>query len=120
MNDNQVSDNVIDWEMKCMDYKIVQLNIGNCTITEAPTVIKQAFSREDYDIVGGYFKLLRIYETGGLSFDLKLRLSKSPEAIRLNEAFFGMENCENISDYIFGACPRSHLAYDILLSFNQE
>ena len=82
--------------------QIVLLDESNCDVF-GHNVAKNAYENRDYETLGHYFALCKIYETGGVYLDKCIELDMSLNYVRYFNVFFSFLDKESFSDRIFGA-----------------
>lgn len=84
--------------------EIEVLSEKNCDISEIAHSIKRAGNPE---LVGQYFALKKIYETGGIYLDSCIEIVNPFNCLRYYKAFFGYENQTEFTDKIWGGQKNS-------------
>ncbi len=102
------------------DGEIICLSESNCNIEKAPEIVKYAYERGSYELVGHYFALQYIYENGGIYVDSRLKFTASLNLVLPFEAFFGFADKENFTDKIFGAQKGDKIIKSLLETYSLE
>lgn len=119
---------VKDYEKACIDswnamtrgFDIVELNEKNCNLLEAPDSVKQAYDNENYQFVNDYFKLKKVYETGGLAVDPSIYFSAPIGQLRMETSFWGFKNkCELLTN-IYGSVSGTSVIKTLLETYNGD
>lgn len=82
--------------------EVVLLDETNCSISEYE-IAKLAYAEKDYETLGHYFALRKIYETGGIYLDQCIELDMALNYVRYLNVFFSFLDKNSFSDKIFGA-----------------
>lgn len=82
--------------------QVVLLDEKNCNVWEY-NVTRQAYEGKDFETLGNYFALSKIYETGGVYLDQCIELDMTLNYVRFLDVFFSYLDKDNFSDKIFGA-----------------
>ena len=108
------------WEKMNLDANIVELNRNNCDIKKAPYKVRKAYQEERFDIVEDYFKIRRIYENGGIAFDLNVKINNPMGRVRCYYMFFGFEDNGVIMRGCFGGVRNLTLYKELLYTYEGD
>lgn len=99
--------------------EIVVLDEHNCN-TEECIVVSSAYASGNWEFVGHYFALKRIFDFGGIYLDRRIEIHAPFNYMRYWNAFFGFidENC--FSDWVFGGRAGSKVLKHILDTYEDE
>lgn len=95
------------------------LNQENCNIEEN-SLVKRAFEEKKYDLVGSYFALKKIYETGGVFIGRCIKIVMTFNCLRYLDAFFCYLNNSCFSDQIFGAAEGNETILRLLRTYEKQ
>lgn len=96
--------------------EVIVLNEENCDI-DANEDIRAAYDDGDLDLVGKYFALKKIYETGGIYIGDIIKIDAPLNYIRYFPAFFGYIDDANFTDEVFGGAAGSKVLGLILETY---
>lgn len=97
----------------------VVLNEKNCDIY-SNDFVKAAYENKEYKILGAYFALRKIYESGGIYITDNIEIEKPFNSLRYFNAFFVYESKTDFSEEIFGGIKGSEVIKSILDTFEQN
>lgn len=95
------------------DAQLTVLDETNCDINENQYVA-EAYKNGDYEFVGKYFALKRIYQTSGIFIGNRVKIDAPLNYIRYFPAFFGYLDEKNFTDEVFGGLKASKVLGKIL------
>lgn len=95
----------------------IVLNESNCNLSELPGA-KEALEKGDYDYVGQYFALKKIYETGGFYLGKKLNFTSYLNEKRKYNAIFSYYDSSSFTGEFFGAVSDSEIVQRLLLTYS--
>ena len=94
---------IASWKKYCPDYEIIEWNEDNFDINQNEYT-KMCYSEKKFAFLSDYARLLVIYNSGGVYFDLDVELFKPIDSLLINEAYFGFEMDEYVNTGLgFGA-----------------
>jgi len=108
------------WKDMTLNANIIELNRSNCDINKAPYKVRKACEEGKYDIVEDYFKIRKIYESGGIAFDLNVKINSPIGSVRCYNMFFGFEDNGIIMKGCFGAVPQMSFYQELLYTYEGD
>lgn len=103
------------WQKFCPDYKIIEWNESNYSITEAPLYVRQAYEAKKWAFVTDYVRLDVVYHHGGIYLDTDVELLKPIDDLLDNKAYFGFEGGTFINTGLgFGAEKNCDILAEIM------
>lgn len=108
------------WKRYGAGMDLVELDLNNCGIEEAPGCVRQAYAHGDYQFVGDYFRLKFVYDHGGVAIDSLVRLNLPIGELRAERSFFGYKNAKEINGHIFGSVAHAKVLRDILDTYELD
>lgn len=102
------------WKEKCLDYELICWNEDNFDVNKNAFLI-WAYSNKKWAFVSDYVRMYVLYQYGGIYLDTDVELLKSPDDLRYQYAYMGMEasGCVN-SGVGMGTVPGNPLIKEIL------
>jgi len=97
---------------------VVILNETTCNIDENRT-IREAYRDNNMELIGHYFALKKIFETGGIYLDPHIEIHASFNYMRYWGAFFGFIDKNTFSDWVFGGCAKNNVFRHILNTYDE-
>ena len=82
------------------DYKFKQISLRNCPRN---AWVDEAINRGKYVLAGHYGRVQRLYETGGVYFDIDIEAIKKFDKFLKDEYFIGMEQDLIVNNAVMGA-----------------
>lgn len=87
------------WMEKMPDYKVVVIDKKNVIKSD---FVQKAISIGKYALAGHYGRCERLYETGGLYFDIDIEAVKSFDHLLDNKIFIGREDAGMVNNAVIG------------------
>lgn len=109
------------WKKCCPDYKIIEWNESNFSISSTPLYVQQAYKLKKWAFVTDYVRLKVVYEFGGIYFDTDVEVIKSLDEFLNYNAFFGFENedCNYIGTGLgFGAKKGASILIEMMRDYD--
>ena len=88
---------------KFKNYRIQIININNNVINEYPACVKKAIKNGNINFVKDFLAVKEIYLNGGIFVSSNMKVIKSFGEVRLNRAFVGYRNDDEIGMDIWGS-----------------
>lgn len=110
---NNLKKCIDSWREVCPDYEIIEWNESNYDINKH-TYMKQAYENKAYGFVPDYARLDILYNYGGFYLDTDVRLIKSLDLLRNQEAFVGVEKWQVLN---FGGCSGAVKGHPMIKKF---
>ena len=88
------------WQDKMPDYKIEIISMKN---RPQSSFIDNCIARGMFVVAGHYARVQRIFETGGIYFDIDVEAIKSFDPLLDNKMFLGFEDDQVVNNAVFGA-----------------
>lgn len=118
--EKELSENELDilnswnYSLFAQDATLIQLDESNCDINECP-FISNCYIKGNYEIVGHYFKLKKIIETGGLGLSLSLiGIKNITPLLTRSDAIFGFRNDKLLCSQIYGSIANQKVVHDLI------
>lgn len=96
--------------------QLVVLNEKNCNINKFDW-LKIAYENKEYNFLGHYFALKKIYAGGGYYIGERIEIITSFNSLRYYEAFFSFIDSQTISDDIFGSISNNSFIFDLISTY---
>lgn len=88
---------------KFKNYRIQMININNNVINEYPACVKKAIKNGNINFVKDFLAVKEIYLNGGIFVSSNMKVIKSFGEVRVNRAFVGYRNDDEIGMDIWGS-----------------
>ncbi len=108
------------WKRNAPNMQIICLNEDNCDIGEAPEYLQEQYKNGEYHEIGVFFKLKKLYETGGVAVGKNGYLNSGIGSIRMEKSVFALRNRYDISDHFFAALPNSKVIGLVLDTYGED
>lgn len=93
--------------------QVIILNENTCDFSDNE-LVSRAFQEENWEFVGAYCALQKIYENGGIYLHQRIRLEAPLNYVRYFPSFFARTSEKTYSDSIFGGMAGNHVLKSIL------
>ena len=94
---------IATWEKYCPDYQIIRWDESNYNVFKN-SYTKAAYENKKWAFLSDYVRLDVVYTSGGIYLDTDVELLRSPEELRQNTCFMGMEEVGTVNTGLgFGA-----------------
>ncbi len=102
------------WRMYCSDYRIIEWNEQNFDIYIYPYA-QYCYENKKYAFLSDFVRLLKVYEYGGIYFDVDVEVIRNIDDLLMYPAYFGFENKKHINTGLgFGAEKENPIVYAML------
>lgn len=92
------------WE-KLAGYSVMEWNDTNCDF-EVNEFVKEAYRKKKWAFISDYFRLMKLYEYGGIYMDTDVKVFKSFDALLDQDMFMGFIYDCSIGTSVIGAKPK--------------
>lgn len=93
--------------------RVIILNESTCDYSDNE-LVSRAFQEGNWEFVGAYCALRKIYENGGIYLHSRIRLEAPLNYVRYFPSFFARTSEKTYSDSIFGGMAGNHVIKSIL------
>lgn len=89
------------WKELMPDYEIIEITLDNCPHNKW---VDEALNNKKYILAGHYARCQKLYETGGIYFDIDIEAIKRFDDLLDNDFFIGVERKDVVNNAAFGSC----------------
>jgi hypothetical protein len=93
------------------DYQVIPISLDN--IVKTPFV-NEAIRRGKYSVAGHYGRCERLFETGGIYFDIDIEAVKRFDDLLHNQFFAGLEKPHRVNNAVMGSAPGHQFMKDCI------
>lgn len=104
------------WKVLMPDYQVLQISLDN--IIRSPFVM-EAIKLGLYSVAGHYGRCERLYNTGGIYFDIDIEAARRFDDLLTEEFFVGCEAAHRVNNAVIGSAP-GHTFLKECLSFMDQ
>ncbi|MBR3358759.1 MAG: glycosyl transferase [Solobacterium sp.] len=106
------------WKKYCPDYQIIEWNEENVDVYQNDYTT-YLYNEKKYAFLSDYVRLQKVYEYGGLYFDVDVEAVRSFDDLLKEPAFFGFETNEYVNTGMgFGAEKGNKAVYEMLREYD--
>ena len=98
--------------------QVLVLDEVSCDLSENE-LVHRAYKAENWDFIGGYFALKKIYENGGVYLHRRIKLEAPLNYVRYFRSFFCRLSENSYSDSIFGGMAGNEIFKSILDTYTE-
>ena len=101
---NNLKQYIEGWKKLLPDYKIIEWNEDNFSLSDAPVYVQEAYEVQKYAFVSDYVRIKALYEQGGIYLDTDIEIVKRfDEVLEGRELVLGFESDKSL-ETAFIAC----------------
>lgn len=105
------------WKKYCPDYELIEWNEDNYDVYQN-AYTSYLYNEKKYAFLSDYVRLQKVYEEGGIYFDVDVEVIKSFDDLLNEPAFFGFETDEYVNTGVgFGAEKHNEAVLAILKEY---
>ncbi len=109
---------IASWKKYCPDYELIEWNEDNYDVYQN-AYTSYLYNEKKYAFLSDYVRLQKIYEEGGIYFDVDVEAVRSFDDLLNEKAFFGFETDEYVASGLgFGAEKGNDVIYRMLKEYD--
>lgn len=106
------------WKKHCPDYELIEWNEDNYDVYQN-AYTSYLYNEKKYAFLSDYVRLQKVYEEGGIYFDVDVEVIKSFDNLLNERAFFGFETDEYVNTGVgFGAEKQNEAVLTLLREYD--
>lgn len=107
------------WKKHCPEYELIEWNEDNYDVYQN-AYTSYLYNEKKYAFLSDYARLQKVYEEGGIYFDVDVEVIKSFNDLLNEPAFFGFETDQYVASGLgFGAEAGNRAVYAMLKEYDQ-
>lgn len=109
---------IASWKKHCPDYELIEWNEDNYDVYQN-AYTSYLYNEKKYAFLSDYVRLQKIYEEGGIYFDVDVEVVKSFDDLLNEKAFFGFETDQYVNTGVgFGAEKGNPAVFALLKEYD--